>query len=171
MLDDLAVLQTEVVRERLPRLAWLKHEVRVRDHQIALADHALDVEVQLRILAPQPVHEPGKCFRSVLRLRIGHNFLSWLQPAAPHRVLLRYDDLARDPHASVDRTLTSLLPGLRPLASATIPTFDELHQTDPGFFRRGQTGAHRDELPPALHDQFWSKPDNTEVMRLLGDPR
>jgi hypothetical protein len=101
----------------------------------------------------------------------GHNVLSWLRPPEPHRVLLRYDDLARDPYASVDRALTALLPGLRPLTGATIPSFGELHQVDPGFFRRGRTGTHHDELPPALHDHFWSKPDNTEAMQLLGYPR
>lgn len=101
----------------------------------------------------------------------GHNVLSWLQPAVPHRVLLRYDDLAREPRASVERVMTTLLPGLRPRGDATIPTFADLQQVDDGFFRRGRPGTHRDELPDELHELFWSKADNAAAMALLGHRR
>jgi hypothetical protein len=121
-------------------------------------------ETELRSMIDRPADKPGTG-------SWGHNVLSWLQPSASHRVLLRYDDLARDPRPSVDRALTALLPGLRPLPGATVPTFDQLHEVDPAFFRRGRTGTHHDELPPALHDHFWSKPDNTEAMELLGYTR
>jgi hypothetical protein len=121
-------------------------------------------EIELRTMIDRSSDDPGTG-------SWGHNVLSWLQPSAPHRVLLRYDDLARDPHASVDRVLAGLLPGLRPLANVTLPTFDDLHQVDPVFFRRGHAGTHRDELSPALHDHFWSKPDNTEAMQLLSYAR
>lgn len=101
----------------------------------------------------------------------GHNVLSWLQPAVQHRVLLRYDDLAREPRVSVERVMTTLLPGLRPREDATIPTFADLQRVDHAFFRRGRPGTHRDELPDELHELFWSKADNAAAMALLGHRR
>jgi hypothetical protein len=59
-------------------------------------------------------------------------------------------------------------PQLRPLPEAQIPSFHELRHVDDRFFRRGRTGSHRDEMPADLHTLFWSKPDNTAAMRLLG---
>lgn len=101
----------------------------------------------------------------------GHNVLSWLQPAVPHRVMLRYEDLTREPRASVERVMTALLPGLRPRENAPIPTFADLQHVDGTFFRRGRSGTHQDELPDDLHELFWSKADNTAAMTLLGHRR
>lgn len=98
----------------------------------------------------------------------GHNVLSWLQPAVPHREVLRYEELAREPTATVERVIAALVPQLRPLADAQIPSFTELQQADDRFFRRGLTGTHRDELPDDLHQLFWTQPDNVAAMRSLG---
>ena len=100
----------------------------------------------------------------------GTNVLSWLRPSAPHRVVLRYEDLIRDPRAAVIPVVATLAPalGLRP--EATIPSLDELRGHDDRFFRRGRTGSHRDELPAELHRLFWSRIDNQRAMALLGYP-
>ncbi|MET7336804.1 sulfotransferase domain-containing protein [Nonomuraea sp. NPDC005650] len=101
----------------------------------------------------------------------GQNVLSWLRPPAPHRVMLRYEELVREPRQTVEKVLATLAPTLRPLPDARIPTFAELHQVDAGFFRRGHTGTHADELPEELHQLFWSRPDNVTAMELLGYSR
>jgi hypothetical protein len=94
--------------------------------------------------------------------------LSWLRPAAPHRILLRYKDLAREPRAAVERTMATLLPDLRPLTDAQIPSFAELQETEGGFFRRGHMASHLDKLPHELLALFWTQPGNATAMRLLG---
>ncbi|MGI5286728.1 sulfotransferase domain-containing protein [Nonomuraea polychroma] len=101
----------------------------------------------------------------------GQNVLSWLRPPAPHRVMLRYEELIREPRQTVEKALATLAPTLRPLPDARIPTFAELHQVDGDFFRRGHTGTHSDELSDELHQLFWSRPDNVTAMELLGYSR
>jgi hypothetical protein len=98
----------------------------------------------------------------------GANVLSWLQPPAPHRVMLSYAELIADPAAAVDRVMAVVTPALRPDEGVTIPGFAELRQVDAGFFRRGAVGSHLDEFPPDLHELFWSRPDNRAAMALLG---
>lgn len=93
---------------------------------------------------------------------------SWLEPAAPQRVVLRYEDLVRDPVGSVVAVVGALLPDLEADRSARIPTFAELHDRDAGFFRRGVVGSHRDELPPEVEAAFWQRPENRRAMALLG---
>jgi hypothetical protein len=101
----------------------------------------------------------------------GTNVLSWLRPSAPHRVVLRYEDLIRDPHAAVTPIIATVAPvlGLRP--EAATPSLEELRGHDDLFFRRGRTGSHQDELPTELHQLFWSRVDNQAAMALLGYPR
>ena len=98
----------------------------------------------------------------------GTNVLSWLRPAHPERVVLRYEELTRDPRAAVRRVTDALRLGLEPAVAAVIPSFAELHQVDSQFFRRGSTGTHRDELPEDLHQAFWAQPENAAAMALLG---
>ena len=132
--------------------------------------------------ARQATEDDPDRFTAELRTRItrtagpgtggwGTNVLSWRQPPAPHRVLLHYDELVATPEAAADRALAVVAPALRPLPDARLPTFAELHAADGGFFRRGITGSHRDELPDDLHELFWSQPGNAAAMALLGLPR
>ncbi|MEV0131426.1 sulfotransferase domain-containing protein [Dactylosporangium sp. NPDC050688] len=122
--------------------------------------------------------EPGR-YEDELRARIirraaigtgswGANVLSWLTPPVPHRPVLRYEDLAADPVAAVERVVAVVAPHLAPRSGAVIPSLDELRRTDDRFFRRGHTGTHRDEMPEDLHRLFWAHPDNVAAMRLLG---
>jgi hypothetical protein len=98
----------------------------------------------------------------------GANVLSWMQPFAPRRVALRYEDLVQDPRTAAAQAMVGLGLDLKPAAGASLPTFAELNQIDPTFFRRGHTGTYRDELPEDLHRVFWSAPANAEAMALLG---
>jgi Sulfotransferase domain len=98
----------------------------------------------------------------------GRNVLSWLVPRAPQRILLRYEDLVRNPRRSVEHVVTTLAPALHALPDPRIPSFAELQRTDDRFFRRGRMATHRDELPDELHELFWSQLDNASAMHLLG---
>ncbi len=123
--------------------------------------------------------EDGKRFETELRAMItwrdgpgtgswGRNVLSWLRPPVPHRVVLGYEELVREPRDAVERVVSALVPEPRPLIDARIPSFTDLRQADDRFFRRGLTATHREELPDELHQLFWHQVDNAAAMQLLG---
>jgi hypothetical protein len=101
----------------------------------------------------------------------GTNVLSWLLPPAPQRVVLRYEDLIRDPYAAVAPIIATVAPELGRRPGAVIPSLDELRGHDDLFFRRGRVGSHQDEMPAELHRLFWSRADNVAAMELLGYPK
>ncbi|MFT4166952.1 MAG: sulfotransferase domain-containing protein [Microlunatus sp.] len=105
----------------------------------------------------------------------GQNVLSWLPPIEPagtigptQTVLICYEDLVRDPLMTVTESLRRIVPDLSAQTDVTLPTFGELQQFDPRFFRRGTTGTHRDEMPAELEELFWLYDDNREAMNRLG---
>ena len=98
----------------------------------------------------------------------GGNVLSWLSAAGAPLAVLKYEDLIADPRGSAQRVISSLLPELVPIADVSIPSFQELHNLDPSFFRRGTAGAYRTEMSSELHELFWAQPDNATAMRQLG---
>jgi hypothetical protein len=98
----------------------------------------------------------------------GRNVLSWMQPPVGNRMVLRYTDLIAEPTATVTTAVEALGLDLRPRQEAVIPAFAELNRLDRGFFRRGVSGSYLDEMPEALHDLFWSKPENVAAMALIG---
>jgi hypothetical protein len=101
----------------------------------------------------------------------GVKVLSWLDRAAPTQ-LVRFEDLVADPAAVVERAVMVVAPGTAPPSSRVrLPSFAELHEHDPGFFRRGAIGSHRDELDGELHERFWSVSANAEAMVRVGYPR
>lgn len=99
----------------------------------------------------------------------GNNVLSWLQPPASQRMVLRYDELIAEPVCAVAEAMAAV-PEMRPVDGAEAPDFKALREADGLFFRRGVVGSHRDELPGELHELFWSRPGNAEAMALLGLP-
>jgi hypothetical protein len=98
----------------------------------------------------------------------GANVLSWMDDARRPLAVLRYEDLIVAPREAAERAVSSLLPGLVPIVDAHIPSFAELHDIDPEFFRRGATGSHTDEMPDELHELFWAQAENAAAMRWLG---
>jgi hypothetical protein len=156
---------------------------RPRDEQILDGDKAVclvrDGRDCLVSWARQRSEDGARCFADELRDLIflpaergagqwGRNVLSWLQPAHPGRIVLRYEELIDKPEAAVRRVTEALHLGLEPAATAAIPAFAELHHVDDRFFRRGFTGTYRDELPEDLHQAFWAQPGNATAMALLG---
>jgi hypothetical protein len=97
----------------------------------------------------------------------GANVLSWLQAPSANHAVLRYEDLIRQPAIAVQITLEQLSLHLS-TTSDPVPTFAELVQVDPKFFRKGVSGVWQTEMPPDLLDLFWSRPDNRAAMNLLG---
>jgi hypothetical protein len=97
----------------------------------------------------------------------GRNVLSWVEGAHPRREILRFEDLVTRPLLAV-AAASRMAPGLAADLNPAIPTFAELHQLDPGFFRRGISGSYLDELPARLLDRFWSIPDHRRAMEKFG---
>jgi hypothetical protein len=50
-----------------------------------------------------------------------------------------------------------------------VPTFAELHAKSPSFFRRGQVGCYKDEMPKPLQRVFWQR--HGEALNALGYER
>jgi 2-polyprenyl-3-methyl-5-hydroxy-6-metoxy-1,4-benzoquinol methylase len=98
----------------------------------------------------------------------GPNVLAWKQRTVP-TVMIRHEDLVSSPGAVLQAALSAI--GQRHLLNdgATLPTFQDLHKALPWFFRKGQIGAWRDEMPEALHDLFWER--HQEAMVALDYPR
>jgi sulfotransferase family protein len=151
-------------------------DVDERDHAICLVRDGRDALVSWARQTSED--DPGR-YEAELGTKIlrdtpvgtgswGSNVLSWLRPPAVHRIVLRYEDLTRDPWAVVPPVITRLAPRLTVRPDASIPSLNELRRHDDRFFRRGRTGSHHDELPASLHDLFWSRPDNQAAMALLG---
>ncbi len=102
-------------------------------------------------------------------------------------IVIRYEDLVRDPLASVER-LRAICDLPEPDASR-LPTFEslkfgipkygakrehgvseeEMREHSRKFFRRGKAGAWQDEMPPRLQELFWSY--HGEAMEGLGYAR
>jgi hypothetical protein len=101
----------------------------------------------------------------------GGNVLSWLDNGDAPLAILRYEDLVVDPHEAVRRAVAALVPDLIPNMDSRIPSFGDLHAIDGEFFRRGQVGSHRDEMPESLRDLFYAQPENAAAMQLLGYKR
>jgi hypothetical protein len=156
---------------------------RLRDELVLDGDKAIclvrDGRDCLVSWARQQSEDGVRCFADALREVIflppgrgagqwGLNVLSWLQPAHPGRIVLRYEELIDKPGGAVRRVAGALALGLEPAAAAVIPTFAELHRVDDRFFRRGFTGTYRDELPEDLQQAFWAQPGNAAAMALLG---
>jgi hypothetical protein len=156
---------------------------RQRDSQVDEGDKAIclvrDGRDALVSWARMASETDGSRFESELRTMItrrdeagtgswGRNVLSWLRPPMPHRAVLRYEELVREPRTIVERVMAALAPELGPGTDAQIPSFAELQQADDRFFRRGLTATYLDELPDELHRLFWAQTDNATAMQLLG---
>ena len=77
---------------------------------------------------------------------------------------MKFEDLIQDP-VWVGKALEGLKIDAKPIGG-TIPSFQELNQKWPGFFRKGKTGSWREEMPEDLQRLFWEK--NAEAMDAFG---
>jgi hypothetical protein len=89
----------------------------------------------------------------------------WTARRAP-TVTIRFEDLVASPAECVGAALKGLdwVPPAQP--AARVPSFQDLKSQYPHFFRRGRIGSWRDEMPPDLHDRFWSL--HGDAMRAAG---
>lgn len=91
------------------------------------------------------------------------NVSAWLNRTG-RKSVVRYEDLIQDPVNTV-RTAVEPLIG-RPLNSATVPSFDALHESVPWFFRKGRIGTWKEDLPTRLQDLFLQH--HGDMLRQLG---
>jgi hypothetical protein len=101
----------------------------------------------------------------------GQNVLSWQESAAPRAVWVRFEELIADPQRMVEQAVGAVAPEVRVNQSGRLPSFKDLQEHDPAFFRAGRTGTHKTELPPELHDLFWEQEENASAIRYLGFER
>ena len=100
----------------------------------------------------------------------GANVLGWVQRRRGPTAVVKFEDLLADPVLTMDRALAQL--PLEPRAdgaTGVMPSFDELQQQLPQFFRRGRTGVWRNEMPPEIQQLFWDK--HAQAMDVMGYPR
>jgi Sulfotransferase domain len=119
-------------------------------------------------------------FESILRNLIvsrdafggwGTNVDAWIRRAGP-TVVVKFEQLIANPARVVDEALAALCVPIRVSASGSqnaLPTFGELKQWMPEFFRRGTTGGWRDEMSPELEQLFWEH--HGDAMVAMGYPR
>lgn len=99
-------------------------------------------------------------FEQVLRRVIERRYVDWsaiFQQWSTRRapsVQLRFEDLIAQPVMSVEKSLASLGIALSRAESA-VPSFAELHASDPKFFRAGRTGQWRNEMNAETEELFW----------------
>jgi len=84
----------------------------------------------------------------------GQHVSAWNPAGRKNTLLVRFEELIADPFAVVDAV--AAFTGLRPV-STEIPSFQELHEKGPRFFRSGKTDAWKSEYSPSDHCAFWLK--------------
>ncbi len=92
---------------------------------------------------------------------------SWLE-RTPKPVIVRFDDLIRDPIGSATRAVDALGIGLVARAETAIPSFLELKERYPSFFRKGKSGDWRNHLSPGQERLFRMRSE--EMMKTLHLP-
>ncbi len=133
----------------------------VRDARDALVSYA---HYALYTGSGVPVGSDREAFLRVLReliLSDGHfggwsrNALAWKRRA--RTVWLRYEDLTRSPADLLHGALTAV--GHEPLVQhdGPLPSFQDLHQAFPWFYRKGQGGSWRTEMPADLQERCWER--------------
>ena len=115
----------------------------------------------------------GDSFRGVLQsLIVGSPFgtwsqhvLAWTRRENSVTFLIRYEDLVQAPERWVAQALAAL--PVQPVAPTGFqsPDFAALNARWPEFFRKGQVGAWREEMPEDLQKLFWTH--HGEAMRAL----
>jgi hypothetical protein len=81
-------------------------------------------------------------------------------------VVVRFDDLIKSPLDELRRAMATIGMKAPEAAAMNLPTFGDLQRLGPHFFRKGRTGAWREEMPDELHLLFWRRHGDT--MRALG---
>ena|SRR5882724_5155372 len=92
---------------------------------------------------------------------------SWLE-REPRPVIVYFNDLIRDPIATVTGAVDKLGIALVPSDDTPLPSFLELKNRYPNFFRKGTSGDWRNYFSPLQEELFRSK--HQEMMKRLNFP-
>ena len=159
---------------------------RRRSYDVSDVDHAIYLvrdgrDALVSFARQRAEQDPGRYvdeLRALLERRSGgtaswgQNVLSWLPPEGAVGTsqvgVVSFEDLIKEPIRVVTDALSPVAADLPSPGESTVPTFDQLHQLDPQFFRRGRNGTHREEMPDDLKELFWSSADNRMAMSRLG---
>lgn len=90
---------------------------------------------------------------------------SWLN-REPQPVVVYFDDLVREPVRTVVGAVDALGIGLVAKSNSSLPTFAELKERYPNFFRRGKSGDWRNHFSPAQENRFMAQ--HGAMMKRLG---
>jgi hypothetical protein len=134
----------------------------VRDGRDALVSYA---HFALAFEAPESPANGADAFLTMLRNLVisteafggwSANVLAWANARQAPTAIVKFEDLIADPIGMLEAAYRQLpLGSLPPRVGASVPSFDDLRGQLPAFFRRGLTGAWREEMPPDIHDLFW----------------
>ncbi len=91
------------------------------------------------------------------------HYEAWTPARRPNTVILRYDELARNPRQSI-RTISDFIE--RPTVSIDAPSFKDLKAVDSNFFRREDDASNIGELKGEDLDLFWLM--HSQLMAELG---
>ena len=113
-------------------------------------------------------HAQSISLRDVIRGRVmfgawGQHVSTWNPEERSNTLLLRFEELITDPNAAAE--LIAEYTGLKPVCG-TVPSFQELHEKGPKFFRSGQKNSWKKEYSQADHYAFWLQ--NYEQMMRFG---
>ena len=111
-------------------------------------------------------------FDQLLRRIVGRRYFDWPghyrawreRPAGS--TVVKFESLIRQPESTTQGALDALGLGLIRRTEAEIPTFHQLHENDPKFFRAGRVGQWQAEMSPEMEELFWR--EHHEGMRLAG---
>src|SRR5262249_33673306 len=119
-----------------------------RDAMVSYTHFALKVHDKVDPVAITP--ELFRSRRRELLLEERSTYGSWSESVLawgvrPGTVLVRYEDMVRDPAGEVDRALTAIAyPAAR--TSDEVPTFESMKQENAKLVRRGVPGSWKDEF-------------------------
>lgn len=82
--------------------------------------------------------------------------------------VVKYRDLKANPVLVAKEALAAVGFEVEEREDRGMPTFEELRALAPWFYRKGQVGCWKDELPDATRAIFESDPKNWEWLRRLG---
>lgn len=94
----------------------------------------------------------------------GAHVNAWQTRDAPTSTIY-FAHLIKNPVGAIAHAMETLGIPLR-MTNTEPPTFEELHNRWPNFFRRGKVGAWRDEMPADIHEAFWHY--HGDAMRQMG---
>lgn len=111
-------------------------------------------------------------FDQLLRRIVERRYFDWsghyrAWSARPSNcAVVKFESLIRQPEIISQGALQALGLGLTRLRGDKLPTFDQLHEQDPKFFRAGQVGQWQAEMSPDVEELFWR--EHLEGMRQAG---